>query len=97
MIQILGASCVAIALVLELASYYKQIAKTLRAKHSSQVSSTAYLLKIAKYIFTLIGLGIYVNWVGFAMELVALMICLVAFYIIVKHKPKNWHLFNKGK
>ena len=93
MMNILGIFCVAAALVLELASYYKQIAKTLRSKHSNQVSSTAYLLKLIKYIFTMIGLAIYLNWVGFIMELAALLICLVAFYIIIKHKPKGWKLF----
>jgi uncharacterized protein with PQ loop repeat len=94
MINIIGVSCVVIALILELASYYRQIAKTLKTRHSSQVSSTAYMLKIAKYIFTLVGLGVYVNWVGFGLEFAALVICLIAFSIIVKYKPKGWHLFD---
>lgn len=89
----LGIVCVAIALILELASYWKQIAKTLRTKHSKDVSSTAYVLKIAKYIFTLIGLAIYSNWVGFGLEVAALTICLAAFYVIVRYKPRGWRLF----
>lgn len=88
-----GIGCVAIALFLEFASYYKQIAKTIRTKKSAQVSSTAYLLKIAKYIFTLIGLALYSNWVGFGLEVGALLICCVALYIVAKYKPKNWSLF----
>ena len=93
MIRIVGIVCVSIALVLELASYYKQISKTLKAKHSSQVSSTAYLLKIVKYIFTLVALGIYANWIGFLLEFAALAICLVAFAIIIRYKPRGWKLF----
>lgn len=88
-----GITCIIIALFLELASYYKQIAKTLRTKKSSQVSSTAYLLKIAKYIFTLIGLALYANWVGFLLEVGALVICITALIIIIKFKPKTWSLF----
>jgi len=88
-----GVACIAIALVLEFASYYKQIAKTLRTKKSTQVSSTAYLLKIAKYVFTLIGLALYSNWVGFGLEVGALIICCVALYIVARFKPKGWRLF----
>lgn len=88
-----GIGCVATALFLEFASYYKQIAKTIRTKKSAQVSSTAYLLKIAKYIFTLIGLALYANWVGFLLEVGALIICCVALCIVAQYKPKNWSLF----
>jgi uncharacterized protein with PQ loop repeat len=93
MTEIVGIVCITLALVLELASYYRQIAKTLRTKRSAQVSSTAYLFKIAKYIFTIIGLAVYSNWVGLGMEVAALVICLIAFYLIVKFKPKGWKLF----
>jgi uncharacterized membrane protein len=88
-----GVVCIAIALALEFASYYKQIAKTIRTKKSAQVSSTAYLLKIAKYIFTLIGLALYSNWVGFGLEVGALIICCVALYIVAKYKPRGWSLW----
>jgi small-conductance mechanosensitive channel len=86
----IGIACVAIALFLELGSYWKQIAKTLRDRNSDHVSSSAYMLKIAKYVFTLIGLSIYSNWVGFGLEVAALAICLAAFYVIVRFKPKGW-------
>lgn len=89
----IGISCVAIALVLELASYWKQIVKTLRDRNSDHVSSSAYMLKIAKYVFTLVGLAIYSNWVGFGLEVAALTICLAAFYVICRFKPKGWRLF----
>jgi predicted Kef-type K+ transport protein len=92
-INSIGVVCVIIALFLELASYYKQIAKTFRTRKSSQVSSTAYLLKIVKYGFTLIGLAIYSNWVGFGLEMAALIICCVALYIVAKFKPKGWSLW----
>lgn len=92
--QILGIVCIILALFLELASYYKQIAKTLRTRRSGQVSSSAYMYKLAKYVVTLISLGIYSNWVGFGLEVAALIICTVAFIIIIKYKPRGWRLWN---
>ncbi|MEE9214911.1 MAG: hypothetical protein V3U54_08975 [Thermodesulfobacteriota bacterium] len=94
MLESVGVACITIAVILELASYYKQIAKTLRTKNSAQVSSSAFMLKIIKYLFTLVGLGIFANWVGFFIEVLALVFCCVALYIIAKHKPKGWTLFN---
>lgn len=89
----IGVVCVTIALILEAGSYYRQIAKTLRTKHSTQVSSTAFLYKIAKYLFTLVALIIYSNWVALGIEVAALILCCWALYIIIDHKPKKWKLF----
>ena len=89
----IGVASITIALVLELGSYWKQISKTLRTKRSSQVSSSAFLLKLIKYVFTLIGLAIYVNWVAFGMEVAALVMCSIALYIVCKFKPKGWKLW----
>ena len=97
MIDVIGVACITIAVILELGSYYKQISKTLRTKNSSQVSSSSFMLKIVKYIFTLIGLGIFANWVGFAIEVLALIFCSVALYIIAQYKPEGWTLFNRTK
>jgi uncharacterized protein with PQ loop repeat len=85
--------CVAIALFLDTASYYRQIKKTLKAKKSSQVSSTAFLYKIAKAIFAMAGLAIYSNYVGLGMEIFMLVVYGVSLGIIIKFKPKNWRLF----
>lgn len=84
---------VAVALWLDTASYVRQIKKTLKTKKSSQVSSTAFLYKIAKALCALVGLGIYLNWVGFVMELFMLLIYFVSLSIIMKYKPKGWSLF----
>jgi len=96
-LESIGVACITIAVILELASYYKQIAKTLRTKNSAQVSSSAFMLKIAKYLFTLVGLAIYANWIGFGIEVAALVFCCVALYIIAKYKPKGWTLFNRPR
>jgi uncharacterized protein with PQ loop repeat len=56
MVKQVGVFCIGMALILELLSYWKQIAKTLRTKKSAHVSSTAYLLKLVKYAFTILGL-----------------------------------------
>jgi len=90
--KILGTICVALAVLLELLSYYKQIAKTLRTKHSDDVSSSAYLYKLLKYVVTIVGLLIYANYVGMALELAAFLFCLISLCIIAKFKPKGWSL-----
>ena len=91
--QAVGVVCLTIAVLLELASYYKQIAKTLRTKKSSQVSSMAFVYKWVKYIVTIIGLCIFANWVAVAIEVAALIFCSIALYIVCKYKPKNWSLW----
>lgn len=92
MVRVIGVACVAIALLLELGSYWKQIAKTLRTKKSKDVSTSAYLLKVVKYAFTMVALAIYANWVGLLMEVVSLVACLIALAIVAKYKPRNWRL-----
>jgi len=84
---------VGIALWLDTASYYRQIKKTLRTKKSSQVSSTAFLYKIAKALFALIGLAIYKNFVGVGMELFMLIVYAISLGVIIRFKPKGWKLF----
>jgi len=86
--------CVIIALYLDTLSYYRQIKKTLRTKKSSQVSSTAFLYKIAKVLFAMVGLGIYHNWVGFGMEVFMLCVYILSLWVIVKYKPKGWKLWS---
>ena len=93
MLSHIGVACITIAVFLEGASYWKQGIKTWRTKRSGHVSSTSLLYKIVKYLFTLVGLAIYSNWVGFGIEVAALCMCCIVFYLVVKHKPKNWRMF----
>lgn len=97
MIRILGMACASIALYFEFSSYWKQITKTLRAKHSNQVSSSSYLYKIAKISFNLVNLAIFANWVGFGMEVAALIICITALAVVAHFKPRGWRLIKFGK
>jgi uncharacterized protein with PQ loop repeat len=92
-LHIIGVTCITIAVILELASYYKQVAKTLRTKKSGNVSSSAYMYKLAKYIFTIIALMIYSNWVGVGIEVAALIMCVITLWIICRYKPRGWRLF----
>lgn len=92
-IKIFGLACAATASILDIASYYRQIAKILRTKKSSQVSSTAYLFKIGKGIPAMIGLIIYANWMGLTMEFIMLMVYITSLVIIIRYKPKDWKLF----
>jgi hypothetical protein len=97
MIKVIGICCASIALFFEFSSYWKQITKTLRSKHSNQVSSSAYLYKMAKIFFNLINLAIFANWVGFGMESAALIICMMALTVVAHFKPKGWKLIHIGK
>lgn len=92
-LYILGTTCVALAIILDSASYYKQIAKIVRTKHSKDVSSTSYLFKIYKALLAAVGLGIYSNYVGLGIELVMLAVYIVSLYIICLYKPKKWRLW----
>jgi len=92
-IQSIGVICLTLSVLLEFISYYKQIAKTLCAKKSAQVSSSAFMYKLVKYIVTIIGLSIYANWAAVGIEVAALIACSMALYVICKAKPKKWRLF----
>jgi uncharacterized protein with PQ loop repeat len=85
--------CVGTALFLDSMSYYKQIKKTVRAKKSSQVSSSSFVYKILKAVFSMVGLLIYANYVGVGMELFMLVIYIISLAVIMRYKPKNWSLF----
>jgi purine-nucleoside phosphorylase len=92
MLRLIGILCAVVAISFDFASYWKQIAKTLKQKHSNQVSSSSYLYKIAKIIFNIINLAIFSNFVGVSMEVAALFICISALMVIAHFKPKNWKL-----
>jgi uncharacterized protein with PQ loop repeat len=93
MLKTIGTVCVGMALFLDTVSYWKQIVKTIKAKKSSQVSSSSYLFKIAKALFSMTGLAIYFNWVGFGMEAFMLIVYAISLIIIAKYKPRGWRLF----
>ncbi len=97
MIHWIGIACATAALIFEFSSYWKQITKTIRAKHSNQVSSSAYLYKIAKITFNLINLAIFSNWVGVGMEVASLLICITALTVVAHFKPRGWRLIKIGK
>ena len=93
MIKIIAVQCILSALILDTLSYYRQIAKILKTKKSSQVSSMSYVFKILKGMFSTIGLALYANWVGFGMEVFMVVVYVVSLTIIAKYKPKSWSLW----
>lgn len=95
MVKAIGSFCVATALALDTMSYWKQISKIVRTRKSSQVSSSAYLYKIAKVAFSITGLVIFSNYVGLTMELFMLAIYATCLAIIARYKPRGWTLFGK--
>lgn len=94
MIESIGASCITIAVILDIASYYKQVLKTLNTKKSRHVSTSALMLRIVKDMFVLVALGIYANWQGFGIHVLSLTACSITLYVVAQHKPKGWKLFN---
>jgi uncharacterized protein with PQ loop repeat len=92
MLHTIGAILALSAVCFDFTSYIKQISKTLRTRRSKDVSTTAYMLKIAKILCSTTSLAIFANWVGFSMEAAALIICLVTLAVISHYKPKNWRL-----
>ena len=93
MTKTIGTICVTAALLLDTASYWRQISKILRTKKSAQVSSTAFLYKIVKIMFSTIGLVIYRNFVGVVMEVWMLTVYIISLIIICRYKPKGWNLW----
>jgi uncharacterized protein with PQ loop repeat len=91
--HLVGSICVALALILDISSYWKQIAKILKTKKSNQVSSSSYLYKLAKGIFAVFGLLLYSNYVGLGMELVLLLVYFISLLVIMKYKPRGWSLW----
>jgi len=94
MVHLIAILCVGGALYLDTMSYWRQIRKTVRTKRSTQVSSTQYLYKIGKAVCALVGLGIYMNWVGVIMECFMLCIYILSLVVIARYKPKGWSLFS---
>jgi len=89
----IGVVAVTLAVLLDTYSYWKQVAKTIRTKKSTQVSSSQYLYKIGKAVCAIIGLAIYVNWVGVGIETCMLIVYTISLFVVAKYKPKNWKLF----
>jgi len=94
MFRTIGIILATVAVFFDFMSYIKQIQKTLHTKHSKDVSTRAYLMKITHYICSTISLAIFCNWVGFSMELAAFVICLITFAVIAHFKPRGWKLFS---
>jgi hypothetical protein len=89
----LGTACVAIALALDSASYWRQIAKIIRTKRSKDVSSTSFIYKILKAVIAAVGLLSFANYAGFVMELVMLCVYVFSLVVICKFKPRGWRLW----
>jgi uncharacterized protein with PQ loop repeat len=94
LLSTIGGACVVLALFLDSLSYWKQIAKTLRTKKSAHVSSSQYIYKIGKAVFALFGLAIYSNWVGVGIETFMVGVYIWSLYVVARHKPKGWKLFD---
>jgi hypothetical protein len=94
MLKLIGGVFTFLAIAFDLGSYWKQIKKTLRERHSKQVSTSSLAMKLSHYVCSIVALLIFVNFVGFFMELMAGIMCLITFIIVCHFKPKNWRLIN---
>jgi hypothetical protein len=96
-LTVLGTVLVTTAVILNVGNYYKQMRKTVLTKHSTQVSTSAYMMNIGHYICSVAALAIFSNWVGCIEEATAGLACFVTFLLVVKYKPKRWHLINRKR
>jgi len=97
MLKLIGIVCAIGSITFDLLSYYKQIAKTLKTKKSSQVSSTAYMMKLGHYTCSVIALMLFSNWAGLTMEMFAFAACLVCFRTRYKVQTSWVEAFSFGK
>lgn len=93
MIESIGAGLITLAVVLDIASYWRQIVKTLRTGKSRHVSTTAFVFRIIKDVCLLASLSIYRNWVGVGVHVLSLLACVITLIVVAKYKPKGWHLW----
>jgi len=93
MVESIGAALLTLAVILDIASYWRQVIKTLRTGKSRHVSTTAFMLRIVKDICLLTALSIYKNWVGVGVHILSLLACTVTLIVVAKHKPKGWKLW----
>ena len=89
----LASVCVAVALFLDAASYWRQIRKIIRTKKSTQVSAMSFVFKIAKGVFAATALCIFLNFVGLGMEAFMVLVYGYSLYVVIKYKPRGWSLW----
>lgn len=75
---------------LDVYAVYRQITKTLTCGDSSDVSTAFFSLKISKDIIGAIALFIYANWAGLCMLVPVFFSYIIAYIIIIRHKPREW-------
>ena len=76
--------------VLDIYAVYRQIHKTLVSGHSKDVSTAFFGTKVAKDLLGIVALVTYQNWAGLALLIPGFIAYLVAYVIIIKHKPDCW-------
>jgi hypothetical protein len=92
MYKLLGAILVIISNVCEAYAYYKQAAKANLEEDSTQISSSAYKIKMIKYLVMIVGLFIWGNWIAVISEIFALTCCQLSLLWVMQFKPKGWEL-----
>jgi uncharacterized protein with PQ loop repeat len=91
--QIFGYILIGLSAIFEVLAYVKQIEKIRKTGKSRDISSTSYLYKGLKYLCATVSLIIFANWQGLTLEIIALIVFVVAFLEVIRHKPESWHLF----
>ena len=92
MIKLLGAFLVIFSNLCEATAYYKQAIKAPVEGDSTQISTSAYKIKIIKYLLMIVGLAVWGNWIAVGSEIFALICCLESLLVVMCFKPESWEL-----
>ena len=90
MIQIVGWICFFLSILLDIASYIRQIQKLVKTRCSEDISSTAWYMKWYKDLTAIIACVCLVNYIGAGLATIGLIMCSITLYLIISYKPKDW-------
>lgn len=78
------------SVLMDLYAVYRQVEKTLKCGSSKDVSTAFFGTKVSKDVVGSVAVILYQNWAGLALLIPGLIAYIIAYVIIIRHKPANW-------
>lgn len=79
-----------IATIADLYAVFKLINKINLTKSSGDISTSFCFYKLMKDILLIVGLSIYMNWVGVITVIPGFIGYSYLYYLVIKYKPEGW-------